>query len=141
VAKPLTVDYDLLEMAFADRDGHGEWFLDLETGEVLRRNELELDDELPSIDDNPDRYTSIPYQGSEAGYRDMAEFADSVTNNRLRALLDVALDGAGAFRRFKDVLLQYPDERTRWFAFQKERARHRIERWLESEGIQAIVEN
>jgi len=48
----------------------------------------------------------------------MAEFIDSVNDNRLRALLDVATKGKGGFRRFKDVLQEHPEQRERWFAFQ-----------------------
>jgi hypothetical protein len=32
-------------------------------------------------------------------------------------LLDVAIQGKGAFRRFEDVLADHRDERERWFAF------------------------
>jgi GrpB-like predicted nucleotidyltransferase (UPF0157 family) len=70
----------------------------------------------------------------------MAEFIDSVNDNRLRALLDVATKGKGAFRRFKDVLQDHPEERERWFAFQKERANRRVRRWLESEGIEVVTQ-
>ena len=30
-------------------------------------------------------------------------------------LLEVAVNGKGAFRHFKDVLLNYPEEEERWF--------------------------
>lgn len=60
-------------------------------------------------------------------------------DNRLRALLDVAINGKGAFRRFKDVLQDHPDERERWFAFQKQREDHRILSWLDSEGIEPVA--
>jgi hypothetical protein len=55
------------------------------------------------------------------------------------ALLDTAIQGSGAFRRFKDVLLAHPQERERWFVFQQECVRHRIRRWLESEDLQALA--
>ena len=44
--------------------------------------------------------------------------------------------GRGAFRHFKDVLLDYPDERERWFKFKNARVRERILEWLESEGVE-----
>jgi hypothetical protein len=138
--KRIPIDLELLQMALEDRDGNGQWFLDTETGEVLRLGEAD-DDELASqIDEGGDRYICIPYQGSEAGYRDMEEFIDSVSDNRLRALLDVAIQGKGAFRRFKDVLLEYPQERERWFAFEKASARQRSVAWLQSEDIEPVAE-
>ena len=41
-----------------------------------------------------------------------------------------------AFRRFKDVLLDYPEARERWFAFKDEEMRRRVLRWLESEEVE-----
>jgi hypothetical protein len=67
---------------------------------------------------------------SSTEYGWMAEFAASVRNQRVRALLDVALDGRGAFRRFKDVLAGYPSERERWFAFRDQRVREAMREWL-----------
>ena len=134
--KELAIDLELMQFAFDDRDGDGQWFLDRETGEVMRLNEFDDDELREQIDEGGERYTVIPYQGSESSYRDMAEFIDSVNDNRLRALLDMATKGKGAFRRFKDALQEHPDERERWFAFQKERANRRIRRWLETEGIE-----
>ena len=139
MAKRLPIDLDLVRAAFEDRDGDGRWFLDGETGEILRLNESDDDDLADQIDQGGERYIAIPYQGSTAGYRDMVEFTASVDDNRMRALLDVALNGKGAFRRFKDVLQDYPQERERWFAFETQRAYHRILSWLESEDIEPVT--
>jgi hypothetical protein len=66
----------------------------------------------------------------------MAEFAGTVRDVRLRDRLEVALDGRGAFRRFKNALLDFPAERKRWFAFRDERLRTVAREWLEEEGIE-----
>ncbi len=49
---------------------------------------------------------------------------------------EVALDGRGAFRRFKDVLAEYPAERERWFGFHDERVRKAMREWLEDHDIE-----
>lgn len=96
----------------------------------------ELPDEEAGADDvELGRYVEIPRDESRDGYEDMVEFAETVTNAHLRELLAVALRGKGAFRRFKDVLLAYPAERERWFAFRDERLRGRIKGWAEDEGV------
>ncbi len=106
-----------------------------QTGEIIRLSEGDDDELAEQIEaELGARYRAVPYQGSEVGHRDMTEFLATVTDNRLRGLLDVALRGKGAFRRFKDVLQDDPDERERWFAFQKECMNRRIRRWLQSEG-------
>lgn len=97
--------------------------------------------ELPDQEDeddeiDPDRYVEIPKRESREAYEDMVEFAETVTNSHLRDLLDVALRGKGAFRRFKDVLLGYPAERERWFGFEERRQREAIEAWAREEGVE-----
>jgi len=81
------------------------------------------------------RFRAIPAAESHEGYRDMEDFADTVQDDKLGELLGVALNGRGAFRRFKDVLVAYPDERDRWFRFKNERLRKRALEWLASEKI------
>jgi len=139
MAKRIPIDLELVQMAFEDRDGDGRWFLDSEIGEVLRLSEDDDEDLANQIEEGGDRYIVIPYQGPDAGYRDMMEFINSVTDNRIRALLDVAVNGRGAFRRFKDVLREHPQERERWYVFQRQRALHRIRSWLASEDIEPVT--
>src|SRR6202011_2044578 len=55
----------------------------------------------------------------------------------LRGKLTQAIDGKGAFRRFKDVLMGFGTERERWFTFRSERLRTFMEAWLTAHAIQA----
>jgi len=50
----------------------------------------------------------IEPQGSHEVYWDMKEFTATVAERSLHQLLDVALGGRGAFRRFREVLSAYP---------------------------------
>lgn len=81
------------------------------------------------------RYIAIPSEGSHEGYRDMEAFIITVRSPRLQQRLERAIAGRGAFRYFKDVLLDYPAERERWFQFKQERFRQRFLDWLEVHGI------
>jgi len=58
-------------------------------------------------------------------------FVNLVQDQALRERLMVAIDGKGAFRRFKDVLLAFPAERERWFAHRSELLHLHIQTWLE----------
>ena len=82
------------------------------------------------IEEDFDRYQRIPKAESHEGYEDMVDFIATVDNERLTELLEVAINGKGAFRRFKDVLLNYPEERERWFKFKDDRMRERSLEWL-----------
>ncbi len=81
------------------------------------------------------RFIAIPSESSHEGYHDMEAFITTALNPRLQERLERAIGGRGAFRYFKDVLLDYPVERERWFRFKQERLQQRIREWLEYEGI------
>jgi hypothetical protein len=86
------------------------------------------------------RFIRVPEADAREGYRDMEAFIATVTNPRLQEHLWAAIRGRGAFRRFKDLLAGYPDERERWFAFKDGRVRQRMLAWLASEGIKPFEE-
>lgn len=87
--------------------------------------------------DTVNRYREIPQQDSHAGYRDMAAFIASLEDERVRELLEVAIQGSGAFRRFKDTLARTPEVEKAWFAFRNARSVERMMEWLEEEEIRA----
>jgi Uncharacterised protein family (UPF0158) len=86
------------------------------------------------------RFAEIPTIESSDAFRDMEDFIETVENAGLRDRLWRAIDGRGAFRRFKEVLFDDPAERDRWYAFKNARDRDRALDWLESEGIEPIEE-
>jgi hypothetical protein len=82
------------------------------------------------------RYRSFPQPDSREGYRDMQDFIDGLNDSHLQELLETAIQGSGAFRRFKDVLYRYPEVQSDWFKFRDERERQRQLDWLAEEGIE-----
>jgi hypothetical protein len=44
----------------------------------------------------------------------------------LQERLEDAISGCSAYRHFKDVLLDYPTERERWFQLEREWLHHRF---------------
>ena len=126
--------YELCE-AMEDSSYENDHYLDLETGEILFLSEY-MDDEdtvklKDRIEEDFNRYERIPKAESQEGYEDMVDFVATVEDEHLVELLEVAINGKGAFRRFKDVLLNYPEERERWFKFKDERMEERALEWLE----------
>jgi hypothetical protein len=137
--KALNISLDELCEAMEDSSYENEHFLDLETGEILFVSEY-MDDEdseklKERIEEDSERYERIPKAESHEGYQDMVDFIATVDNEHLVELLEVAINGKGAFRRFKDVLLNYPEERERWFQFKDERMEERALEWLEDIGV------
>ena len=61
----------------------------------------------------------------------MADFAGGISDERARRRLARAIQGKGAFRRFKDELhAEHPDLRPAWYAFRDARASRRAVQWL-----------
>jgi hypothetical protein len=140
--KPLAVDLDMLS-SFLEGDPlseqHGR--LNLRTGEIwsLLYGENLADEENAEDDEADNEWVGIDQLGSRQAYRDMVLFSETVSERGLSRLLEVALAGRGAFRRFKDVLAEYPEERERWFNYANERRFRRAEDWLAELGYQAVT--
>lgn len=84
------------------------------------------------------RLLKVPQVGARESYQDMADFVDTVSNERAQGALEAAIQGKGAFRRFKDTLIRYPQERDRWFEFLAARTRERVLSWLREEEIEPV---
>jgi hypothetical protein len=83
-------------------------------------------------------YLRVDPVSSREQYRWMERFIPMVEDVELRAKLAQSIDGKGAFRRFKDVLMTYAADRERWFGFRSERLRVFMESWLAAHALQAV---
>jgi hypothetical protein len=135
---PVTINWSDLEIAFERNSPEQESFLDLENGDLLSIVEGEPDAAArrAKVANNPDRYVRVDPASSREQYRWMERFVNLVQDQALRERLLVAIDGKGAFRRFKDVLLAFPAERERWFAHRSELLHLHIQTWLEHMQIE-----
>lgn len=137
--KELKINLDKICEAMEDSSYERDYYLDLKTGEVLFTSDY-LDDEdsvklKDRIEENFDRYEHIPKTESHEIYQDMVDFIATVEDAHLAELLEVAINGKGAFRRFKEVLLNYPEEKERWFELKDERMEGRVREWLDGIGV------
>ncbi len=131
------ISWDALEDAFENNAPEVASYLHLETGEVVRFVEGISDPDLHDrVADDPS-YMLVDPVPSREQYRWMERFIESVEDLELRERLVLAIQGRGAFRRFKDTLLEDPLERERWFAFRSARLRAAMAAWLKAHGIEA----
>ena len=142
--RTLKIDLDELYDAMENSSYEVEYYLDLGTGEILFVSE-DMDDVETvkmknQIEEELGRYELIPKAESYEGYRDMQAFITTVEDDHLSELLEVAINGKGAFRRFKDVLLNYPEERERWFKFKDDRMEERALEWLDDIDVTLVEE-
>lgn len=136
--EPESVDLDELCTALDDRSTSTSWWLDPATGRI-RPHLTEVghaDLEHTDVDGLLDAgWRRIRRTESYESYRDMSEFVAAVHHRRAADLLDRAITGRGAFRRFRDTLFEFPELRDQWFRFRDARARRRALRWLADEGL------
>jgi len=130
----LKIDLSDLMEAFESGSGEAEWYLDRDSGEVIMVVEGMPIDER-DIDLEEERYLSVPTISSRGSYAIMEEFIATVKDDGVRTDLEDAIKGKGAFRRFKDVLNHYPEDRKRWFAFKEAAVMQEIMAWLAEEDI------
>ena len=117
------IDNNMEYLEFDEEPELAEWMLD----EIELAIEILLDEE---------RFIRIPERNSAMAFRSMAGFADSVEDPLLQEKLFFVLDGKGAFRKFKDTLLDYPKERKRWHGYNAKAIRNEITEWLASMGLE-----
>ncbi|MEJ2871654.1 UPF0158 family protein [Actinomycetospora sp. OC33-EN08] len=134
--RPLTIDLEqLADVLEGDPTSPG-GRIDLGTGEVWPIFDDFLMDQAADEDDGEDReWLEVPCLGSRASYRDMQDFISTLDDPGRRDRLEIAIEGRGAFRRFKDRL--WDDERARWHGFSEERRRGRARAWLADAGYAA----
>jgi hypothetical protein len=131
------VDLDEIANALGDQtDYEHRWLIDPETGEVAfwtsdtgidGQNRVDLDElDLIPIDPLP----------SYIWYQDMADFAERISDESARRRLTRAIDGRGAFRRFRAELHEeYPNLLPAWYAFRDSRAKRRAVEWLADNSL------
>ncbi len=138
----LDLDWDALEIAVERNSPDTDSYLDLQTGRVTTITTggpeavISRQEGSARIRD----YLRVEPASSREQYRWMEKFVGSVTDEPLRERLNISIDGKGAFRRFKDVLLAYPAERERWFSYRAELLHWHIQTWLEQHEISASNE-
>jgi Uncharacterised protein family (UPF0158) len=131
--------FDLEEIgsALADQTGYEHrWLIDPRTGEIaFWTTDTGIDGQTPVDLDDLDLVCIDPLP-SWIWYQDMADFAGTITDERAGRRLGRAIQGKGAFRRFRDELHEeYPDLLSAWYAFRDVRAKRRAVQWLADNSL------
>ncbi len=130
------VDLRSLCEALEDQSDDTEWWFDPETGELEP-----WPSDLSAIDDPGETHPAerdwirVEPLPSRESYEDLVDFTERVRDSRARDLLERAIAGRGAFRRFKDTLFDFPELREAWFTFHDARMERRALQWLVGERL------
>lgn len=136
--RDVPVDWEALEDAFENNAPEVHSYLHLATGDVLRVVDGVADPQMHARINGDTNYLRIAPVSSREQYRWMERYIPMVEEPELRSKLAASIDGKGAFRRFKDVLMAHGVERERWFAFRSERLRTFMEAWLVAHALRPV---
>jgi hypothetical protein len=129
--RPLPIDLEQLASLLEGDPLWGGGRIDLKSGECWPGSlEFEDDDD----DEDEDRWLHVECVGSHQAYRDMELFIATVDEPAIVDRLEIAINGKGAFRRFKDVLSRWPEVLERYYLLSNERQRGRARAWLAAAG-------
>ena len=136
----LCIRADELIMALEDYETDLQHFFDSQTGEVLSLPAEDMDEEdSERLDADPERYLLIEPVPSHVGYEVMSDFVDTLPEDQVTSELARVLQQGHPFRRFKDVLLNYPAVREDWFRFHEQAFMKIIQEWLDDHGVEATL--
>ena len=109
-------------------------FFNTETGEFVFYSEHYSDDAIDPDEFEEDKYVCLPSSFDINEYSIMRRFVEDVQDSHKQELLSVALEGKGAFRRFKDTLYRV-DMTDEWYAFKKQAFIEIAREWCEENEI------
>ncbi len=128
------VDWAEFEGALENNSPELKSYLNIVSGDVIRV--FDGSDKGREIQpENSEEYMLIDPISSREQYHWMEEFIETVEEPSLRDKLNIAIDGKGAFRRFKDVLMGYPTERERWFTKRSTKLHAHMSEWIKVKHI------
>ncbi len=132
-----SLDLEEIADALADQtDYEHRWLINPQTGQIaFWTADTGIDGQTP-VDPGELDLVCIDPLPSWIWYQDMADFAEAITDERAGHRLARAIQGKGAFRRFKDELHQeYPELLPVWYAFHDVRAKRRAVQWLADNSL------
>lgn len=134
----IEIDWTQLEQAFENHAPDVQAVLDRESGGILMvsKDNNEDDPDVLRVQARPERFLPIEPVPSREQYRMMEHFIETVPESPLQEQLKDCIVGKGAFRRFKDAVGRYPEERKRWFAFRDVLLHQHILDWLKRHKVE-----
>ncbi len=134
-----SIDMDMLETAMEDSDLTNRYFLNLVTGQVVFFSDdlglSEEDEQLSAEIDGSNDYVAIERIPPHEAYQWMVDFVDErvvPADERAAEKLSLALNGKGAFRRFRETFRRIDDRWLHaWYQWRETHVKAAIDAWLQ----------
>jgi hypothetical protein len=133
--RPAPAKLDQIADALEGDPMQGDGRLNLETGDVWPYDTYGMwGSDQKEAEEEEDKWLYVHCAGSRDGYRDMEVFIGTMRDSVRANELELAIQGRGAFRRFRETIQEWPGERERWDEFSAERQLGRARAWLDGAG-------
>ena len=124
--------------AIESTDDSSEYFLDRVTGEIVWLNDMMMDnDERETVSETLDEHgffrLPTPYDIND--YQIMENFIVSLPDGQARNRLSSAINGRGAFRRFKDTV-RYEGLEQQWYDWKDSAYKQLAIEWCDDNGLE-----
>lgn len=138
------LDLDSISRALDNHDPDQEHFLDLGDGSVWTFVVSESTDETRErhrqvLAGLGRTHARIPGMTAQEAFEEIEDFVEEMADPAAREALFRALERRGAFRNFREALMQHAEEHRRWRARRKEGSRRRLEAFLRDHGLEVPV--
>ena len=135
--RSLKLELARIEQAMLRQDD-AEYFLDLQTGGVLRMRDKTRPDAEEKYDVQPDRYLAIEPLPQEDNLAMRVAFLAGVHDIDTHVALNQALAGRKPIRTFDFLLESLPRAQRDWQVYQGQRMREHVLEWLQINGLEML---
>jgi hypothetical protein len=137
------LDVAAVSRALDDHDPDRDHFLDATDGSVWTFVFSEATDETRErreavLGGLGTTHVRIPGRSPQEAFEEIEDFVEGMEDPAVQHALFRAIERKGAFRNFREALLEHPEEHRRWRALRKEASRRRLEAFLGSLGIELL---
>lgn len=124
--------------AFENSSQHSEYYIDLQTGDVKFFSPLDFpehEEVMKKLDRQPDKFVRMPKLEREFSVQVKKDYIETLENQNLKDQLEKELETDSRYRR---ILMDYEDERRRWYKFQNEKYADYLKQWFMVKGIELV---
>jgi hypothetical protein len=124
--------------AFENSSKHSEYYIDLQTGDVRFFSPMDFpehEETMKKLDRQADRFVRLPKLEEEFSLKVKQDFIATIEDPDLKKHLEEELETNTRFRR---VLMDYEDERRRWYKFQNEKYADHLKQWFMGKEIELV---
>ncbi|MCL6636284.1 MAG: UPF0158 family protein, partial [Peptococcaceae bacterium] len=136
--RQVSVTMAWLVNAFENSSHHSEYYLDTQTGDIKFLSPMDFPehaDLMRKYDKQPERYIRLPKLEPELSLKIKQDYIGTVEDPYLKGLLEKAVD---ADLKFRNVLMEYEEERRRWYKFQNDRHVEFLKQWFAEKGVELV---